>query len=224
MRELPRSPGVATVNLTAGEALHKHSSSVGRRGAPGHWRTGELKLSQNGGFQPDGRWTLRVAVCVCTSAMQSIKIFRSKELWKNQWLHRPRKAQSKTVHCQYGHMRKSLANSHFPCPKFLDVHSLRKRASSPTATCNVANSRATPWYVQSQPARVLRDVWQNGRMAKWQNGFPPLSLRRECPTACRFVTPAPAGQPQPLAGREALAPALSGRPPQPGFEQPQRRS
>jgi hypothetical protein len=38
-----------------------------------------------------------------------------------------------------------VANSPFPCPKCLDVQSLRKRASSPTATRSVANSRAAPW-------------------------------------------------------------------------------
>jgi hypothetical protein len=43
-----------------------------------------------------------------------------------------------------------LANSPFPCPKFLDVHSLRKRVSSPTATCSVANSRP-PLSVQRSP-------------------------------------------------------------------------
>jgi hypothetical protein len=46
-----------------------------------------------------------------------------------------------TVRRRGGRGPGEVANSPFPCPKFLDINWLRKRASSPTATRSVANSR-----------------------------------------------------------------------------------
>src|SRR5262249_50953555 len=98
------------------------------------WRYPEklaaVRAASHGGHSRGTRLP-RIEPGLCASAMQSIKRFPPKELWKNPWSRWPRPAQSNIVYSQNGPMRKCRRGGETNFPKCNGCNLFRQKSSFP---------------------------------------------------------------------------------------------